>query len=87
MEENGDLVSAPGGPEFLIFDEKGEQFAATYILCPVLENSQPHQVDFHYELNSIIQFWALEPNNKTSSQEFKEKFPYFAKELIHIQVS
>ena len=44
VSENGDHVSKPGGPEFFIFDERGEQFAATYIICPVLENSKPHQV-------------------------------------------
>ena len=47
---DGSSVSKPGDHEVIIFDEKGELFAATYFNCPVRNDSKPHQVNFHFIL-------------------------------------
>ena len=41
---DGSSVSLPGDHQVIIFDEKGEQFAATYFNCPVRNGRDPHQV-------------------------------------------
>ena len=39
------VVSTSETPEVIIFDERGEQFAATFINCPLEAGSQPSQVN------------------------------------------
>ena len=41
----GDLVSSNSRPEVIIFDERGEQFASTFINCPLVTHSDPSEVN------------------------------------------
>ena len=43
-DEAGGLVTSDSSPEVIIFDEKGEQFASTFIKCPLEPGSRPSQV-------------------------------------------
>ena len=44
-DEAGDLVTSNTRPEVIIFDEKGEEFASTFINCPLVPGSRPSQVN------------------------------------------
>ena len=40
----GDLVTSGTSPEVIIFDERGEEFASTFINCPLVPGTSPSQV-------------------------------------------
>ena len=54
-EEAGGVVTSNTSPEVIIFDERGEQFASTFINCPLAPGSQPSQVNnymgYSYSIN------------------------------------
>ena len=43
-DEAGDQVTSSSSPEVIIFDERGEKFASTFINCPLEPGSSPSQV-------------------------------------------
>ena len=44
-DEAGAVVTSNTSPEVIIFDERGEQFASTFINCPLAPGSKPSQVN------------------------------------------
>ena len=43
-DETGGVVTSDTIPEVIIFDERGEQFASTFINCPLEPGRRPRQV-------------------------------------------
>ena len=43
-DKAGVLVTSDTSPEVIIFDERGEQFASTFINCPLVPGTSPSQV-------------------------------------------
>ena len=48
-DDAGAVVTSDTSPEVIIFDERGEQYASTFINCPLEQGSQPSQVNDYME--------------------------------------
>ena len=91
-DEAGDQVISSSSPEVIIFDERGEQFASTFINCPLVPGSSPSQVKrsegnflLHYNqsqyftqvtLRSNGSSITLPVNSLTQSKDSNEVIPH-----------